>query len=382
MKKVVIVLAIIFLITSIFFFLTPHKNSGKSENPSHPKAEVDIAKIIAENLGSEYETYDINDNYLNAYNTEKSLIFDTKTGEVKTIESMLGATAYNTFKEELNHQISIKYPKFISDVLITNTGNNRYTFNEDGILVEFKDYTITPAITEKLDVTLICKNIQNIFNAQCKVQDNDDYNEPKLDPNKPTIALTFDDGPNNNTKVVVNSLLENHAEATFFMLGKNMYSYESMVKLVHDSGMEVGSHTYDHQYLTKIDEQAQLKEVNDTNNAYKSITGDNIKLIRAPYGSSTKEIRENINMPFIQWSVDTEDWRLRNTEKVAEYVVNNVNDGDIVLLHDIHATTANAVGIFLPELYAKGIQVTTVSKLAELKGYSLTNGLLYRSFKK
>ncbi len=381
MKKSILIISCLGVIF-ISFFILPKMNNNSSNSVSNPKANTDVTKVIANILGEDYQTYQINDTYLNAYNDKQSIIVSQKDGEVKTIQDLIDNDNQEKFKKILQSEVSRKYPKFIADVINKGEGQDKYTFNQDGILVEFLDYTITPAINESLSIILSCKNIQNLLDTNCQVTDKDDYNQPKLDANRPAIALTFDDGPNGNTKTVVQALLDNKAKATFFMLGQNMYSYRSTVKLVYDSGLEVGSHTYSHKYLTKITDEERKNEVENTNRIFNEITGDTIKLIRAPYGESTKDIRNAIGLPFIQWSVDTLDWQLRDAQKVADYVINNVQDGDIILLHDIHATSAEAVGIFLPELYAKGYQVTSVSELAKLKGIDLEKGNLYRTLKK
>ena len=155
-----------------------------------------------------------------------------------------------------------------------------------------------------------------------------------------------------------------------------------IVKYVKEHGMEIGSHTYSHTNLKKLKANKLDEEVYKTNEVYNSITGENLKLLRPPYGSMNDKIKDSYPYSFILWSVDTLDWKYKDSDYLYDYVINNVSDGDIVLMHDIHQTTKIGVEKILPELYVRGYRVVSVSELARIKGIELTPNTKYRSLKK
>lgn len=206
-----------------------------------------------------------------------------------------------------------------------------------------------------------------------------------LDTKKPMIALTFDDGPGiSYTKRIVNQLKKYNARATFFVLGSQLQSGEAR-KLVAKSskyGNEIASHTYNHKNLASLSVADIQKEAADTENLIYKITGKYPALTRPPYGRVNDSVKSTINTPLILWSIDTRDWETRNSSTTISRVLNQVHDGDIVLMHDIYDATAKAAESLIPQLTDRGYQLVTVSELAELKKVTLKKGNLYYSIKK
>lgn len=205
-----------------------------------------------------------------------------------------------------------------------------------------------------------------------------------LDPNAPMVALTFDDGPNYaSTKIVVNTLKKYNAKATFFVLGQHLTKEQTnnrdILKEAYDNGNEIASHTYDHQALTRLS-NAQIKdEMSKTDALVLDVIGEKPSLMRPPYGATNDNVASQIQYPMIMWSVDTLDWKTRNTQMTIDSVVNGARDGAIILMHDIHMPTAKAVEVIVPKLIEKGYQLVTVSELAAAKGYTLEKGQRYSS---
>ena len=110
-------------------------------------------------------------------------------------------------------------------------------------------------------------------------------------------------------------------------------------------------------------------------------TGANASICRTPGGSVNSTVRSAVGMPIIMWSIDTIDWKTRDTWSTVNIVLNNVRDGDIILMHDIHSPTIAAAEILIPELVARGYQLVTVSELAQYKGIQMQNGQVYSSFR-
>ena len=194
----------------------------------------------------------------------------------------------------------------------------------------------------------------------------------EIDPGKPMVALTFDDGPGPRTSEILDQLKKYNAHATFFMLGKNVKSYPDAVKQMLKDGNELGNHSYDHQQLTKIDAEAIAKEVNDTNENIKNICGSPATVLRPPYGAINDTVKSSVGMPMILWNVDTLDWKTRNTQSTIDEVMRNLKDGDIILMHDIHEPSVQAALKLIPDLVSQGYKLMTVSELAAAKNVTLT----------
>ena len=203
-----------------------------------------------------------------------------------------------------------------------------------------------------------------------------------VDPDKKMVALTFDDGPGKYTQEIVDCLKKNDARATFFVLGCNVNSYKSAVKNANKIGCEIANHSYDHTILTRLSAEQVKKQMKDTDAKIKKITGSKTTLMRCPGGGVNKTVQVAVGKPIILWSIDTLDWKTRNTDKTISAVMNNVKDGDIVLMHDIHEPTKRAALYLIPQLKKKGYQLVTVSELAKYRGYKLKKGTIYHSLRK
>lgn len=200
----------------------------------------------------------------------------------------------------------------------------------------------------------------------------------KIDKNKPMIALTFDDGPNYKTTSRLLDLLEKYdARATFFMVGNRTGGDNAaLLKRELELGCELGNHTYDHTHYGKKVTESDIKKGTE---AIKKASGEYPTAFRCPGGTITDTIRKYAGTPIYYWSVDTQDWKLKNAKKIYENIMQNTEDGDIILMHDIYETTIDAVEMALPKLAAKGFQFVTVSELMEAKGIRTENGKQYFS---
>ena len=103
--------------------------------------------------------------------------------------------------------------------------------------------------------------------------------------------------------------------------------------------------------------------------------------MRPPYGAKNEKVKGTVGMPLILWSIDTYDWQHRDVQKTVNAIMNNVEDGDIILLHDIHSQTIDASRLVIPKLIAEGYQLVTVTELAEAKGDMLEDGKVYAHFR-
>lgn len=204
--------------------------------------------------------------------------------------------------------------------------------------------------------------------------------DPSIDPSKPVIAFTFDDGPNGaTTKRIVDALKKNGARATFFIVGNRVNSqkqYDALQAAI-DAGCEIANHTYSHAKLTKISVSEMKEEIEKTNTVLEDKLGVRTHLLRPPGGFTNDEVKSNVKYPIIKWDVDTEDWKSRDKDAVVAEIKKSVKDGAIVLMHDLYQSTAEAVEEILPWLVEQGYQVVTVSELMEIKGIEMERGKVY-----
>lgn len=201
----------------------------------------------------------------------------------------------------------------------------------------------------------------------------------EIDFHKPMVALTYDDGPSRFTPIVLDVLEKYNCKATFFVVGRCVPLYPDALRRATQMGCEIGNHSYGHQSLTTLAPLAVQNEMIGTNALVKSVTGISPILMRPPGGANDEMVRSNVGMPLILWTIDTLDWKTKSVSATQAAVLNNIKDGDIVLMHDSHGTTAEASKTIIPELVKRGYQLVTVSELAGWRG-GAQKGVVYRQF--
>ena len=206
-----------------------------------------------------------------------------------------------------------------------------------------------------------------------------------IDPNKPMVALTFDDGPGPYTNRLLDCFERNHGRGTFMMVGSSIGSYPSAVKRMVSLHCELGNHSWSHPAMTTLGNASISSQFSNTSAKIFSVTGRYPTVARLPYGDghNSSRVLSCIGLPSIYWSIDTMDWaNTGNPQHTINAVLNNVKSGDIILMHDIHSSTVTACETIIPELTRRGFQLVTVSELAQYKGKtSLSAGRTYYSFK-
>lgn len=190
-----------------------------------------------------------------------------------------------------------------------------------------------------------------------------------IDPNKPMVALTFDDGPGYNkaSDKILDVLEKYNVKATFFMVGQNAADHPANVKRKVDLGCEIGNHTYNH---SKYGNNISPSDISKASKAIETAGGKFPTAFRSPGGVTTDSIRSECKkegMVLYYWSLDTQDWKNRNADTVYNRVMNNVEDGDIILMHEIYDSTADAVAKMVPDLLEKGYQLVTCEELVAMK---------------
>lgn len=201
-----------------------------------------------------------------------------------------------------------------------------------------------------------------------------------IDPTKPMVALTYDDGPSDETTPrLLDVLEENYAVATFFMLGNRISGNEAILQRSYAMGNELANHSYDHPQLTKLSSEGITQQLTQTDNLIKNACPDIDKIImRPPYGAFNDAVKAVVGRPIIIWSLDTLDWKTRNAESNYEACM-GAKDGDIILMHDIHASTVDAAERIVTGLQAKGFQLVTVTELYEYRKGEYGEGSVHYS---
>ncbi|MDL4815806.1 polysaccharide deacetylase family protein [Actinomadura opuntiae] len=195
------------------------------------------------------------------------------------------------------------------------------------------------------------------------------------------VALTFDDGPAESTGRLLDILAAHHVRATFFIVGEQAAKYPELVRREHEAGHQIADHSYTHADLGRASRKKILSELTRTQEAIRRASGITPDMLRPPYGSVSKRltaITRRMGLAQVLWTVDPLDWEHRDTRYVERRVLKAVRPGYIVLMHDIHPTTVDAVPSIIEKLAARGYAFVTVP---ELFGGSLTPGEEYVQLK-
>ncbi|MGT2755724.1 polysaccharide deacetylase family protein [Streptococcus ovuberis] len=181
------------------------------------------------------------------------------------------------------------------------------------------------------------------------------------------IALTFDDGPRPETTPQVLDLLASHQiKATFFLLGQSILGNESIVQRMAAEGHQLANHTWSHPYLTKISPDQIRAEVTQTQDLILRVSGQLPTVLRPPYGSFNAVVEQHAGLPIVTWTIDTLDWQSRNPASILERVKAQATSGGVILMHDIHQSTVDALPAVIEFLKSEGYQFVTLN---ELYGY-------------
>lgn len=326
--------------------------------------------------------------------TVKDLLNDFNSGKGYQLKYQVDVAKEGTYS------IKLEMDKTLQEKFLTKWGRKIQYVIEDGTLEvknklgvwegeKFKKFDNTYAknefIISKGDTYYFDKNGKMVVGKQeilgvtyyFKSDGKFDTTKNKVNPAYPMVALTFDDGPGKYTDKLLEALEEYNARATFFMLGQNVSKYPESIQKMKELGCELGNHTMDHKNLTKIELEEMELQIEGTNDLLKEIVGEGATLVRPPYGAVNSKVRENLQYPVIMWSIDTLDWEKKDAKAIADYTLEMVKDGDIILMHDIYEQTVDATIVMISKLTEQGYQLVTVSEMALTRGSVLENGVKY-----
>jgi peptidoglycan-N-acetylglucosamine deacetylase len=367
------------------------KMLGENAFRAHLNIHVETEKIADRIYTLEFEAYQITGG-ANGITNMKSFVIDLNQNKLLNLDDIfqLDEKAIKDIQklimEELHSNQKISFYIFddMAEKAIKNPDKWKWSVSRDQVTFYFDEYEIAAGAAGAIKVEIPMKEIKPYLNEEfarkidVKIPEKENSKEKeqhledkvKLDPDGKYVALTFDDGPHAEvTPRILDTLKKHDAKATFFMLGSQVEYYPSLANKVKEEGHEVGDHTMNHQDLTVLGLNQIQEEVQQSNSIIEKAIGRNPTLLRPPYGASNsdvKQIASDLGYPLVMWSVDSLDWKSRNATAIKEEVMSNVAPGSIVLLHDIHQPTADALPQILTSLEEQGYQMVTVSQLFEL----------------
>lgn len=206
-----------------------------------------------------------------------------------------------------------------------------------------------------------------------------------IDPEKPMVAFTFDDGPvgtkDDATSMIIQSALKKYkAHATFFYIGSQINSpeKEDEIKKAVENGFEVGNHSWGWNAMSALKEDAIKESIEKTNEKLSELSGCNNFLFRAPELKISAAMQGYIKAPFINCATDSKDWNKATPEQIIENV-KKAKDGDVVLMHETEKNTAAVIEDLLKYFTDEGWQVVSVSELFAVRNKELTTGTVYKN---
>lgn len=316
---------------------------------------------------------------------DSKIVFENKIdllGKVESLDNIIKPDQKDNFNSHVKESLLAKYPRKIVDLLMET--NKQYTFNADSLLIEFTKNESLKEQKRDFKINISYEAIKEFLVVEVPSNGTkvDVDNAFEYDPQKVTIVLSFDDGPNNKrTSELIDYLEDYKMSATFFMVGQKIPNQKDIVRKVANSHSEIGYHSYAHSYFTKQNYDQIKEEFNASDKELYEIAKVHYASVRPPYGSYNDQVLEAINKPFVLWNIDTLDWKYKDSEYLTDYVLTHYQDNSIILFHDSYQTSIEAAKKIIEKLYEEDVQVVSVSTLAKLRNFNLENNHIYRYIK-
>lgn len=304
-------------------------------------------------------------------NEIKTFVYDKNKNKIITLSDLISLDVLSDNIYYIKEQLINKYKDcllmelLMSKIIPSFDSYENFTIS-DNLTLYFNPYEITSGYcniinieipSSKLGLNIKTNNDKTMVKVPNKI----------IDPNQKMIAITFDDGPSRYTNEILDILNNYEVTATFFILGNKVSIYKDVIGKALYLGNEIGNHSYSHKWLTKLNEEEFKMEISKTQNIIKENFNYTPILLRPTYGSINKKIKGYTDLKIVLWTVDSLDWKIKNPKQIAERVLKDVKENDIILFHDTHKQTLEAIKIIIPKLIDSGYQLVTVSELEEFK---------------
>lgn len=318
----------------------------------------------------------------------KTFNVDLKRKELFDISDLFEENQRTTFAESVADKAGVNTANIdgefldngylTSDSVVIVLERGKYLPMSDGVkTVEFKYTDIENLMKKPFEDNLPAKEAEEVVDSPVTPGESE---KRKIDPDKPMIALTFDDGPSAHTDRLLDIFARYGGKGTFFVVGNLIDSRKNTVKRIVKEGHEIGNHSWSHRQLTNLTDEEITDQIMMTRAKIYDTVGVDSIIVRPPYGAcndTVKSVGAKVGVSFVNWSVDTLDWKSKNAVAVRNEIMKCVSDGAIILCHDLHKTTVDAMETVVPELIKKGYQLVTVTELMEYSEKTLEAGKMY-----
>lgn len=300
-------------------------------------------------------------NYINTYN------YDINKNKILTLNDIVNI---KKIPKLINNYLIKNYSEFISIDELNKIKYNYDLFSIDYeyLYIYYNPKEISENYNNIIEILIPLDKINLSFNNKPKEKKTSSVPVNNvIDINKKVVALTFDDGPSKYTDELLNVLKENDAVGTFFVIGNKVDIYKETLNKAIKNGNEIGNHSYNHKWLTKVNNEELHDQINKTQDIIYETLNYTPTNFRPTYGSINNNMRNNIDLNIVLWNVDTMDWKYKSVDKIVSRATKNTKDLNIILMHDTRKRTVDAVKKIIPILKEQGFSFVTVSELEEIK---------------
>lgn len=355
-------------------------------------------------LTAEYDSYIVNDEWISVKITglfDKPYIAhpidiiatfhaNQKTGNIVTLDELLTEDGRqvltdmvikdaNLEKEFVDEQLLDNWALTSEGLEITLERGKYLAMSEGTVILNYSYEKLEDILAISIDVEKEKITDENHTDATTTPEAADTA-KTAIDPNKPMVALTFDDGPSQHTDRLLTAFATHGGKGTFFVVGNLIDDYPDTMRRMSSEGHEIAGHSWNHRQLTNLSNEELTDQIMTTRAKIYDVTGTDTTAIRPPYGAyndETKSICSGLGIIMVNWSLDTLDWKDKDTDRIYNTIMNDVKDGDIILCHDLHGTTVDAMERVIPDLQAKGYQLVTVTELLSYSEAAVEAGNVY-----
>lgn len=316
------------------------------------------------------------------------MVYDLSTGEQVTGSKLIKESYFAVVKERLQKVVADMFPEEADSSFVTYAESyqpedyQKFYLTEEHLVFYFDEKSLTENRHKPFTYVTKLAEAKAFFYFNLDGTTNG-IAIRKLDPEKPMIAFTYDDGPAYKydlDRKLMDLFEQYDGRLTFFFLGDRISgSFKKVVRESYERGHEVASHTYSHINMGTAKPEVVWPEINKTNLKIAEVTGHVADYVRLPGGTNGKYL-SNLPMPIINWDIDTIDWRDKDKDIIFERMKQKAKDGGIVLIHSIHLSSYEASELLIPWLAEQGYQFVTLSELFYYKGVVPENGVEYDGF--
>ena len=328
-------------------------------------------------LNISYTYKEVNEDIVNV-SLKTEIIADKEINKIKTFTYNKTNNKFLTMEDlvedldgldyEIKKELLEKYQDADMDYL-SNVSYDYFTIDDENLTLYFNPTEIKSTHDELIYLDIPLDSLKLLVDID-KNKGNDTYlsiKKKNVSLDDKVVALTFDDGPSKYTSKILDVLDKYKASATFFLIGNKVDFYGDVLRRMLKEGSEIGNHSYDHKLLTRLSKEEFQEEIDKTQKAIYDVTGFTPTLFRPTYGGYTSVLKSYTDLKFVLWDVDSRDWQVKSKDKIMKNILPNVKSGSIILMHDNHEYSLNALEDLIKELKGQGYKFVTVSELLELK---------------